>query len=146
MEFVVKRKEKSLFECEKIEDVRELAGEEYLNNLFEAVNVRIDRRKKYGDSYRDMDSLGHYYHAYNKFHRLNTQLESDDTSQEFYEKIDDNIIDIINYLVFMLVQRKREKADKCVDYFSREKTEVNPTTEVLKDYDDAFESVKREQK
>ena len=87
-------------------------GEEYISVLWSILEIRKARRSLYGDTFKEMPSLGHYYHAFNKMHRLQMQLtnelKSGKVNTKNYEKIEDNAIDIINYLIFFLITRRME--------------------------------------
>lgn len=87
-------------------------GKDYSETLNKILEIRKQRRTLYGDSYNEMQSLGHYFHALNKLKRLQVQLmkelKSSEVNTNNYEKIEDNAIDIINYMIFFLIMRNKE--------------------------------------
>ena len=93
----------------KDEDV----SKEYLEILQKIVNIRIKRRSLYGDSHTEMPAVGHYWHSFNKMKRLRVQLDAENKTGNIntlnYEKIEDNAIDIINYMIFFLIMREKEQ-------------------------------------
>ena len=56
-----------------------------------------------------MPAVGHYWHSFNKMKRLRVQLDAENKTGNIntlnYEKIEDNAIDIINYMIFFLIMR-----------------------------------------
>ena len=92
----------------KDEDV----GKEYLNILNKIFEIRKKRKSLYGDSYNEMPSEGHFWHCFNKIKRLRVQLDAEKKSGNVnvlnYEKIEDNAVDIINYMLFFLIMREKE--------------------------------------
>ena len=86
--------------------INEDVGNEYKEVLEEVVRVRSQRKKLYGDSYSEMDSLGHAYHAQNKIKRLMFNIKSGNKN---YESAKDNALDIINYMLFFLIMLEKEK-------------------------------------
>jgi hypothetical protein len=99
-----------------MEDAEINFGKEYAEVLTKVLEIRKKRRSLYGDSYQEMESLGHYYHAFNKIKRLKVQLMSElktgNINSSNYEKIEDNAIDIINYMIFFLIMREKEKTNE----------------------------------
>jgi hypothetical protein len=86
-------------------------GEFYAKAFSKILAIRKQRRSLYGDSYEEAPSICHYWHAFNKLKRLQTQLKIEQENGKEntnYEKIEDNAIDIINYMIFFLALREKE--------------------------------------
>lgn len=96
---------------DKIEINTKEIGEDYAKVLQEIFDIRKKRRVLYGDTYIEMPSIGHYYHAFNKMKRLKYNIESGNKidANKKYESAKDNAIDIINYIIFYLIMIEKEK-------------------------------------
>jgi len=95
--------------------IKKSSIDDYQKIIEKILKIRKERKSLYGDSYNEMESLGHYFHAFNKFKRLRHQLDLELNHINLannYEKVDDNVIDIINYLIFFLIMREKEAKSK----------------------------------
>ncbi len=82
-------------------------GKEYLAALNLILKVREDRRNIYGESWQDMSTQECYFHLKNKFERLTILKENKKINN--YENIQDTLIDLANYTLFMLAILQKQK-------------------------------------
>lgn len=83
-------------------------GEKYLEVLKKAINVRAERRKIYGDDFSHPIDV-EVWTIYQKTFRM-IKLYRDGNSN--YEKIDDTLIDLINYALFLLIKLDMQKNER----------------------------------
>lgn len=80
-------------------------GKEYLEAIDKILKIRADRKKVYGDSFLN-DSIESLLNVIDgKRNRYNV-IEKSKTN---FHKLEDQIIDIINYYLFILCLLKNEK-------------------------------------
>jgi len=80
---------------------------DFVNALNKVLKIRIDREKKYGDSWKN-DFITNYYNVKNKYERLKMMVEGKKNAKQ-YETIEDTLIDLCNYSLFCLALLKRKK-------------------------------------
>jgi len=85
-------------------NLRELAGENYWDALMTCVEVRIDRREEYADTYVDMEFTELHSQIQGKLRRV-LNATSDTTYL-------DSIRDLVNYSAFALERAMKQGAPK----------------------------------
>ncbi len=95
-------------------NIQEQVGEEYYNVVKDIFSIRSKRRELYGDTFNEMPSVGHFWHAFNKLKRLRYNIEFGNAipSHKKYESAKDNAIDVINYMIFFLIMIEEEHKNK----------------------------------
>lgn len=81
-------------------------GKKYCQELQEVIDIRVDRRKIYGDSFLDESPESILAIIDGKRNRFNAINKNDDLSQEQLNKSLDELRDIVNYYVFYICQYK----------------------------------------
>ena len=83
----------------------------YQNTLNKVIKIREDRQKLYGDDWIYDPIEYDFWMLYGKFNRLQYLLKHKLNDKSQYEKIDDTLIDMINYSIFLLYKINK-KGDK----------------------------------
>lgn len=87
-------------------------GKDFNESLGRVVEVRINKRKEYGDTFKEDTPEFLMMQIKNKLKRIELRLDKKE-KVETTEKVYDNIIDAINYLHFLdIVLRSEDKNDK----------------------------------
>ena len=76
--------------------------------ISEVLNIRKQRKSKYGDSWKLLGLEGNFYMIKSKFIRLEILHFSKDKK---YESEEDVLKDIVNYCLFQLAMIKEKKND-----------------------------------
>ena len=87
---------------ESMTDWVERYGEGFVRSLRAAAEVRAERRKSYGDTYRNDDMMFLYYQMSNKVKRFKSQITFDGEN-EYVKDISvvvDSLLDLICYAAF----------------------------------------------
>lgn len=82
----------------------ELVGSDFLNAIREVVEVRVARRKQYGDTFLEDDDIFLRIQIENKVKRLKLQFENEQVSldEDKRKTAIDSLIDNCNYSLFLL--------------------------------------------
>lgn len=81
----------------------------YIEALKKVFEIRIERKKIYGDSWKDSPDWELLAQIKNKYGRLESFISRVEHRNKNYENEIDCLIDLINYSVFLLQNKLKEK-------------------------------------
>ena len=86
-----------------------LVGLEFLEALTKVIEIRVDRRKQYGDTFLEDDDIFLRVQLENKLKRLKLQFEGDVISKDEQKRLTalDSLKDLCNYAIFMIAKLEK---------------------------------------
>lgn len=87
-----------------------LVGLEYLEAVTKVIEVRVNRRKQYGDSFFEDDDIFLRVQMENKLKRFKLQFEGDDVSNDIDKRRTalDSLKDLCNYALFAISKLEKK--------------------------------------
>jgi hypothetical protein len=88
----------------------DLVGLPFLEAITKVIEIRVDRRKQYGDTFLEDDDIFFRVQMENKLKRLKLQFEGDQISKDEDKRKTalDSLKDLCNYSLFMIAKLEKQ--------------------------------------